>query len=140
MTMFTKGLKSIIFKGDKKMNYFNFYYNTIDNKSFDDVIFTGEDDHKNFEEFIDYLKNNCEYVWADYGLNEKIVFDIPKKLQGKKFYNTVLKEYVVFSPDNQGPWGDFNVNRVVFTSNWGDDVKNAYEHIDKLMAEDLDNE
>lgn len=41
MTMFIKGLKSIIFKGGKKMNYFNFYYNTIDNKSFDDVIFTG---------------------------------------------------------------------------------------------------
>ena len=121
------------------MDYFNFYYNTIDNKSFDDVIFTGQDDHKNFTEFIDYLKNNCEYIWADYGLNEKIVFDIPKKLQGEKFYNTVLKEYVVLSPDNQGVWGDFNVNRVVFTSDWGDDVKNAYEHIDKLMAEALDN-
>lgn len=117
------------------MNYFDFYYNTIDNKSFDDVIFTGQDDNKNFTEFINYLKDNCEYASADYGLNEKIIFDIPKKLQGKKFYNTVLKEYVVFSPDNQGVWGDFNVNRVVFTSDWGDDVKNAYEHIDKLMAE-----
>lgn len=114
------------------MNYFNFYYNTFDNKKLNG-IFTGEDEIQNFRKFIDLLKMRCDYDYADYGLSEKIVFQIPKGLKGKKFFNTILKDYVVFSPDSQGSWGDYDVNSTVFTADWGEEVENAYHHIEQLI-------
>lgn len=77
------------------MNYFNFYYNSWDNQHHDN-IFTSENENENFKKFINFLKDNCDFEWADHGLNEKIVFTIPEKLQGKKFFGKKLKEYVVF--------------------------------------------
>lgn len=114
------------------MNYFNFYYNTFDNQKLNGV-FTGENENENFKKFINFLKDNCDFEWADYGLSEKIVFAIPEKLQGKKFFGKKLKEYVVFSPDNQGSWGDFDVNSTVYTADWNEAVENAYHHIEQLI-------
>ena len=114
------------------MNYFNFYYNTVDNKRLDG-IFTNQNEYENFNRFINFLKDKCNYEWADYGLNEKIVFVVPEKLQGEKFFGKKLKEYVVFSPDNQGAYGNFNVNECVYTADWGEEVENAYHHIEQLI-------
>ncbi len=114
------------------MNYFNFYYNSWNNQHHDN-IFTSENENENFKKFINFLKDNCDFEWADYGLSEKIVFTIPEKLQGKKFFGKKLKEYVVFSPDNQGAWGDFNVNDCVYTADWNEKIENAYHHIEQLI-------
>lgn len=72
------------------MNYFNFYYNTFDNKKLNG-IFTGENEIQNFRKFIDLLKMRCDYDCADYGLSEKIVFQIPKELKGKKVFQYNIK-------------------------------------------------
>lgn len=123
------------------VEYFNFYYNTLDNIDLRDYgIFLPNGDNNqwdNFRTFIDFLKNECgAYFWADYGLSEKIVFPIPDELIGKKFFNTELKEYVVFSPDNQGEWGHFDPDYAVYTADWGVDVENAINHIDELLDDD----
>lgn len=123
------------------VEYFNFYYNTLDNKDLSDYgIFLpngDENEYNNFKMFINFLKNEChDFAWADYGLSEKIVFAIPDKLKGKKFFNTKLKDYVVFSPDNQGCYGNFSLTNVVYTANYCKAVENAYNHIDELLDDD----
>lgn len=45
----------------------------------------------------------------------------------------MLKDYVVFSPDSQGSWGDYDVNSTVFTADWGEEVEKAYHHIEQLI-------
>ena len=127
------------------VEYFNFYYNTLDNKDLRDYgIFLPNGDaneHNNFKMFIDFLKDECpDYDCADYGLSEKIVFAIPDKLKDKKFFNTKLKDYVVFSPDNQGCYGNFSLNRVVYTADWCTAVENAYNHIQELWDEEYEDE
>lgn len=60
------------------MNYFNFYYNTFDNKKLNG-IFTSENENENFKKFINFLKDNCDFEWADYGLSEKNSFCYTRK-------------------------------------------------------------
>ena len=54
-------------------------------------IFTGEDEIQNFRKFIDLLKMRCDYDYADYGLSEKIVFQIPKRIKRKKVFQYNIK-------------------------------------------------
>lgn len=126
------------------VDYIDFYYNTIDNKDLRDYgIFIPNGDkleRDGFNAFIDMLKEKTDglYDWADYGLSEKIIFTTPKELIGKKFFNTILKEYVVFSPDNQNHWGGYSLDNVVYTADYCDKVENDFQHIEKLLAENDD--